>query len=412
MEYGLIGKNITYSYSDKIHMMLSGNSYELLSLSDEQKVLDFLKTDFKGINITIPYKNLAYKSVDSLSEIARKTEVVNTVIKKDGKLYGYNTDVYGFSYLLDKNSIEIKDKNCLILGTGATSRTVKFVLENKGAKSIKFLSRKPDNKTSFTYGQKDIIEQAEIIVNTTPVGTSENNDSLLDFGDCKSLEYYVDVVYNPHKTKMVIEARDHGIKSVGGLDMLIAQAAKSNELFIGREHSEDKYHEIRVFLEKSTLQIVFIGHPFAGKTALSREFNKYFKGNFIDVDEEIIRRENGKTIPEIFEEKGEAYFRSLETQIIKELSCKVGYLISLGGGAVLNNENMDLLRQNSIIFNVKRDIEKISENDIKNRPLCKDKNELKNIIKNRKEIYEKYADFEVDNSGLLEDSMKRIWRCL
>lgn len=413
MEYGLIGKNITYSYSQKIHMMLSGNSYELLSFPNESDVHQFLKQDFKGINVTIPYKTLVYKNVDILSKQAKDTQTVNTVINKNGTLYGYNTDVDGFDYLLTKNKIKIADKKCLILGTGATSRTIKFVLENRGAKSVKFLSRNPSENNQYSYNEKSVISESEIIVNTTPVGTYPNiNESLIDFNDCLSLDTFIDVVYNPYNSKMVLEARDYGHKAVGGLDMLIGQAVKSNELFNEMQHSLSKYSEIRTFLAKSVLNLVFIGHPFAGKTALSQEFNKYFNAKFVDIDQEIIKHENGKSIESIFNEKGEAYFRQIESKIIKEYSSKVGYIISLGGGAILNKENLNVIRPNSIIFNVKRDVKSINENEIKNRPLCKCKNDLLKLIENRKEIYAKYADFEIDNSGSLENSIKQIWRCL
>ena len=413
MRFGLIGKDVKSSLSKKIHEQLSDNSYELLSFSDEQKVLDFLKQEeFGFVNITIPYKTLAFKTCNELSEVAKATQVVNFVMKKNGKLIGDNTDAFGFEYLLQKYNVDVKDKDCLILGTGATSRTVKFVLNKLGAKSISFLSRNPNEENQYSYDDFIVIEKAQIIINTTPVGMNNNSSQLLvDFDNCKSLQYFIDVVYKPFKTNMVVSAKENHVKAYGGLPMLVAQAIRSNELFFGKAYSKDEYENIYRNTLISSVNLVLIGHPCAGKSTISKLLSKKYNLPLIDIDDEIQLREGGMSIPDIFLLKGENYFRELESAIIEEYSKQVGYIISLGGGSVLNKENMNLLAKNSLIFNIKRDLELIEKEDLANRPLSRNINELRVLVENRKPIYEKYADIEVNNVNF-DDTIETIWRSI
>ena len=413
MKCGLVGKNLSYSLSQKIHEMLNSNSYELLSFPNESSFKDFLKEDFGFVNVTIPYKTLATESVDELSKIAKETHTVNLIINRKDKLQGFNTDAYGFSYLLDKYKINIKDKDCLVFGTGATSRTVNYVLKQRGAKSVKFLSRKPDNENEFLYTDIKVIETAQVIVNTTPVGTDDKNAKpLIDFINAKACEYFIDVVYKPHKTSMVLAAKQNGIKAYGGLAMLVGQAARTSELFYGKKYTKTELDQIYRKVAISTLNLVLIGHPFSGKTTISTCLARELYLPWIDIDAEIVRRENGISIESIFEEKGEDYFRDCESTIIEEYSSKVGYILSLGAGAVLNEKNMKLLVNNSIIFNIKRDIDSIDEKSLFGRPLTRTKKELANIIENRKKLYEKYEDYSINSTSSINDAVEQIRRSI
>ena len=413
MIIGLVGKDLKYSLSKKIHEMLNGNSYELLSFPTESKVKDFFKTDFGFVNVTIPYKTLATESVDELSKIAKETHTVNLVVNRKGKLQGFNTDAYGFAYLLDKYRIKVESQDCLIFGTGATSRTVKYVLSQRGAKSVKFLSREPVENDEYSYNDLEVIEKANIIINTTPVGTDDlKAKNLIDFANAKSCQFFIDVVYKPLKSNMVLSAKEHGIKAYGGLAMLVGQAVRTNELFYGKKYNKSDVDEIYKKVLISTANLVLIGHPFSGKTTISTSLARELILPWIDIDAEIVRRENGISIQNIFEEKGEGYFRDAESAIIEEYSSKVGYILSLGAGAVLNKKNMDLLVHNSLIFNIKRDIDSIDEKSMFGRPLTRNKKELEKIIKNRAPLYEKYQDYTIDSASSINDAVELIRRSI
>ena len=413
MKYGLIGKDVSTSLSKKIHEMLCDSSYELLSFSNDNEVLEFFKTDFDFVNITIPYKILAFQQMDELSPYAKATGVVNLVVKRNGKLYGFNTDVCGFYYLLDKYSVDVKDKDCLILGTGATSKSVEFALKERGAKSIKFLSRTPNGENEFSYQGYKVNEEAQIIVNTTPVGMNGLDErKLIDFNNCKNAEYFLDVVYKPFKTRMVLDARDYGIKSYGGLPMLVAQAIKSHELYFGTKIEKERYDEIYRKMVISSINLVLIGHPFAGKSTICEAFAKKYHFPSIDIDKEIVRHEDGTPISQVFLDKGETYFRNVESSFIEECSNLVGYVIAMGGGAVLSKRNRDLFAKNSLVFNIKRPLDLIDESSIQDRPLARSKRELGLLIENRKDIYERYQDFEIINDGDIEKACDDIWRSL
>lgn len=403
MEYLLIGKDLSKSHSKVIHELISGKPYELRSIETEREVLDILSSDFKGLNVTNPYKTIVANNCDILTTEAKATGTVNTVIKENGKLVGYNTDVFGFEYLLSKYGFKIKDKKCLILGDGATSRTVEYVLNKQGASKVLY----------YTKDAKELPLDVEVIVNTTPVGSSVcDQQDWLDLNVFTKLDSFIDVVYNPYRTNACIDALNSGVKTAGGLPMLVAQAVKAEQLF--KNISEEKYLEDKIYKQIviSAVNIVLIGHPLAGKSTIGEQFSKLYGLPFIDLDQEIIKRENGLSIEKIFKEKGEEYFRQIESELINEYSNKVGYIISLGGGAVLNQKNIDSLRKNSIIFNISRPLDLIKDEEIINRPLTKNKAELELIKRNRKALYKNASDYKIYNYGSKVGLAKWIWRLL
>lgn len=391
--YGLLGKTLGHSYSKIIHEKIGYYSYQYFEKNEEELDDFFEKKDFKGINVTIPYKNTVIKYLDFISKKAEKIGAVNTIVNKEGKLYGYNTDYYGFSYDLKKNNIEIKDKKCLILGKGASSKTVNEFLKDLGAKEIVFLSRK------FKPYFKDVKDyfDFEVIINTTPVGMYPNNDEYIEeinLEKFEKLEAVVDLIYNPYMTKILSHAKEKNIKYASGFEMLIAQAVKASELFLDKKFDENLIFKIKKSIYREKMNISLIGMAGSGKTSLGKILAKNMNRDFVDLDEEFEKKYG--SIEEFFENYGEDEFRKKESQILKEFSKKTGLIISCGGGIVEKSENYYRLKENSIVVNIKRDLEKL---EIYKRPLSK-KYGIENLYKKRKELYEKFKDFEVENENL------------
>lgn len=402
--YGLIGGNLSHSYSKMIHRSLSNIRYELISLSEDQFNKFMIKKFFKGINVTIPYKQKVIPFLDEIDDKAKRIGAVNTVINHDGYLKGYNTDYDGFKYLLTINKINIKNKKCVILGTGGTSKTVKCVLEDLGASSIIKLSR---NNTSEGLNYKDVNEgiEANVIINTTPVGMYPNiNQSAIDLNKFNNVEAVVDVIYNPFRTKLILDAIKLDIKAVGGLEMLIYQAKVANEIFLNRKYSDEVVDNIykKIMLRKRN--IVLIGLPGSGKTTIGKYLARRIKKPIIDIDK-IISKNEDKNIHEIFNNFGEKYFRNLENEIIKQISLKSGLIISTGGGVVKNQENMDLLRANGFVIFLNRDIDKIILREGK-RPLIKSNNDLIKIKEERYKLYSVNADIVIKNNFTIEKAVR------
>ena len=408
-EYGLIGQSIRYSYSKLIHEDISPINYDLIQLANNIYVDEFLASDFKAVNVTRPYKEQAYNRCDVLSKEAEETKVVNLIKKIDNKLYGHNTDVFGFEYLLDINNIKVKDKNCIILGTGATSKTIDYVLKNKKTKNISFLSRSPKEINQYSYTD-DVINSAEIIINTTPISMNNYDlNNLIDFTKCKKLEVFIDINYRPNITNLMWDAIRLGIKAYNGLPMLVAQAIKANEIFLDTKYDDYFYESELNKIANEIMNITLIGHPFAGKSTIGAILANKLNMKFVDIDQEIesIKEMN---ISDIFNEYGEEHFRYLETNVIKNNCLNSGTIISTGGGAVLSEDNMRYLKMTSIIINIERNIENIETS--KNRPLVKNKKDLENIIKQRENLYKRYSDISIKNNGNIKDCIEEILKLL
>lgn len=408
-DYGLIGTSIRTSYSKCIHESISDKEYDLIQLDATYYVDEFLQTDFKGINVTRPYKEYLYKKCDFLSTEAKEIGVVNTVLKLDNKLYGYNTDAFGFEWLLNKENIIIKDKKCLIFGTGATSKTVEYILKKLGAQEIKFLSRNPDDINSFSYTNEEVIKDFEILINTTPTSLNryEQND-LINFSMCKKAEEFIDVNYRPAITNLMWDANINGIKIHNGLKMLVAQAIRTQELFLNKAFDENFYENKYLQIKREITNISLIGHPFSGKTVVGGKLSTKLNKKYFDVDKEI-ESTFETTINDIFKEKGEEYFRFLETHILKTIMNSNGAVISTGGGIILNEENNRILKMGSFVINLERDINRIEIDN--NRPLCKSKDDLLNLINERKNTYKRVANKTIRNDDIditvqeIEDSL-------
>lgn len=400
MKCCLIGKTLKHSYSKIIHEKFGEYPYDLVELKDDE-VKDFiLKKEYDAYNVTIPYKEVVMPYLDKIDDFALEIGSVNTVVKKDGKLYGYNTDFSGMKYMIESAGLSVKDKNVLILGTGGTSKTARAVCKYLKAKNIWVVSRKGE----LNYSNCQDLD-AEIIINTTPVGMYPNCfDSPLDITVYKNLEGVVDVIYNPNLTKICFDAKNLNLKHVNGLSMLVAQAKYAKDYFLGKIGDDLIIEKVTFELAKETENIFLIGMAGSGKTTVGRALSKTLNLPFYDTDIEIEKKAK-KTIPEIFEENGEDYFRNLETEVLKELSLKRGAIIATGGGIVKREENLFAIKSNGKAIWIKRDPNALA---VKGRPLSKDVETAKRLYEERKPLYNKFADVIVENDKTIEDTVKEI----
>ena len=408
MEYGLIGEKLGHSFSKIIHEMIADYIYELKEIAKDNLDSFMKNKEFKCINVTIPYKKAVLPYLDFISEEAKKIGCVNTIINKDGKLYGYNTDYYGLKLLIEKQNVNLKNKNVLVLGTGGTSLTAKAVLKDLGASNIYQTSRKvEDGLISYN----DIYNyDINYIVNTTPVGMYPNNlDKLIEVSKFKNLEGLVDVIYNPLNTNLVLDAKELGIKADGGLYMLIAQAVYAIKLFKNIEIPNSKIDEVYNKLLKEKQNIVLIGMPSCGKSTIAKELEKRLNKAVYDSDTEVERIIN-TTISDFIKSNGETNFRNIESSVIENLSKQNGLIISTGGGVILRRENMINLKQNGLIIFIDRSLELLTPTS--SRPLTSNIFDLKKKYSERIGLYKKYADIIVKNDSNVEDAILEIIRRL
>ena len=391
---GLLGHPLGHSFSPVIFSHL-GEEYKLYDVEKEGAEAIIKSGNFVGLNVTVPHKKTAFESVDFLDRTAAMCGAVNTVILRGGLTYGYNTDFFGMKAMLEYYGIDVKNKVVAIFGRGGTAGMAKVLMEHLGAKSVTMLGRTdtPD------------YENTEIIVNATPVGMFPNCDNAIcDVNDFKKLSGVVDAVYNPLRTRLVYRAKKAGIPACNGLYMLVAQAVKSYDIFFNKTTPREKIDEIfrQILWEQSNL--VIVGMPSSGKTVIGQYIAASAKKRFVDVDAEIVRKA-GMSIPEIFDKKGEDFFRELEQSVIAELSNGRGLLIATGGGSVIRKENRDALAQNGFVVFLQRDTDLL---ETAGRPLSKDKETIKKLFIERLPYYKEVADFEVENNGDIESCKQKI----
>ena len=387
--YGCIGKKLSHSFSKEVHARLADYKYELIELNEEEIKPFFEKRDFEAINVTLPYKETVIPYLDSVSEIAARIGAVNTVVNKNGKLYGYNTDYYGMKALIDKTEIDVSGKKVLILGTGGTSKTARAVASDMGAKEILTVSRSPRVNTVSYEEATSVHKDADIIINTTPVGMFPDTDkSPIDVSVFENLSGVIDAVYNPLSTKIVSEARKRAVKASSGLYMLVMQAVVAAEKFLDTKIDEEKADEVFKTILASKENVVLTGMPGSGKSTVGKLL-KLSGFSFVDTDEAIEKRV-GKSIKELISEKGEKYFRDTETEIIKEISSKTAQIIATGGGAILRKENVNALKRNGKIFFINADPERLVATD--SRPLSDTKDKLLRLYDERIDLYKACAD--------------------
>lgn len=402
MEYGLIGRKLAHSFSPRIHRLLAPYTYELRPL-EPQEVEPFLRAgEFKGLNVTIPYKQAVMPFLETISPQAQRIGSVNTVVRDaSGALHGYNTDYQGFLTLAESVGVAFEGKKVLILGTGGTSRTARTLVQDQGAREVVLVSRQGPVDYGTVYRHTD----AEVVVNTTPVGMyPQNGLSPLDLSRFPNLEGVLDVVYNPLRTALLLQAERLGLPCGNGLTMLVAQAKAAAELFLGESLPQERVAQVTETLARERRNLVLIGMPGSGKTLLGRLAAKILHREFFDSDLEVERRA-GRTIPELFRDRGEEAFRALETEVLQDLGKETGRVIATGGGAVLRQENQDALRQNGKLIWVVRALEQL---DTQGRPLSRDLAAVEALWHEREPLYRSLADQIVENNRTPELAVREI----
>lgn len=406
MDYGCIGERLSHSFSAIIHSELADYKYELCEISPENFDAFMRKADFKAINVTIPYKQAVIPYLHYIDGIAKKIGAVNTVVNRNGRLYGYNTDFYGLRELIARNGVSLKNKKVLILGSGGTSKTAAAVVEDLGAGEIYRVSRNgSDGAITYTEAYKHHTD-AEVIINTTPCGMYPNiGEAAIDLEAFSHLKSVTDAVYNPLSSELVLRAREKGITASGGLYMLVAQAARAAEKFCGISVSGEKIEEIYLKLKREKTNIVLIGMPGSGKTTVGRLTAEKLGLEFTDTDDEILKIIN-MPIAEYFRLCGEESFRRIEADVVKAVAAKQGAVIATGGGVVLKPENIRNLKGNGKIFFLDRPIDEIAATA--DRPLSSSREALEKRYAERYGLYRAAADVTINAVSAAEENVRRI----
>lgn len=397
MKCGLLGRKLGHSYSPAIHALLGDYEYKLYEKEPDELETFLRDSDWDGINVTIPYKQAVIPFLDSLTSIASEVGAVNTIIRRDGRLIGTNTDYWGFLSMLGKSGLSPTGKKCLVLGSGGASQMVQSVLRMQEA-NVVVISRTGENNYENLSRHAD----AAILVNTTPVGMYPNTGiSPVNLDLFPYLEGVLDLIYNPARTQLIMDAEKRGIVAMNGLWMLISQAMFAIHFMAPKipkkVHIEDIYPIMKAQMEN----IVLIGMPGCGKSTIGRLLAEITGKIFVDADAEIEKKAQ-KTIPRIFAEDGEVVFRNLETQVLAEFGRRSGLVIATGGGCVTRERNYPLLHQNGTIFWLQRELNQLPT---EGRPLSKD---LTAMYRTRAPIYAQFADRIIDNNGTLADAIAAI----
>ena len=397
---GLLGKTLGHSYSPYIHTFLGDYSYFLFEKQPDE-LADFLKHgDFTGLNVTMPYKKDVIPLCDKLTDCAQKLGAVNTIVRqKDGSLLGHNTDYFGFQSMLKRTGLSVSGKKVLVLGSGGASATAVVVLQESGA-DVVVISRSGQNN----YENIQLHSDAAVIVNATPVGMYPNaGNSPVELSGFSKLEGILDIVYNPARTRLMLDAEAMGIPVENGLWMLVAQAKEASERFTGNQIADSVIADVHSALRKKMENIVLIGMPGCGKSTIGKLLAEETGKTFVDVDAEI-ERASGMQIPDIFAKFGEEHFRKLETETLAQFGQKSGLVIATGGGCVTRGENHSLLHQNGTIYWIKRDISSLPTDG---RPLSQS-GKLNEMYFIRKPLYERFADMVITNNSTPQQAAAEI----
>ena len=399
MKYGLLGRKLSHSYSPAIHQQFGNHDYGLFEIEPDG-LEDFIRHGtFEGLNVTMPYKKTVIPYLDDQTDIARRVGAVNTIYRKNGKLIGHNTDFYGFQQMLHKSGLNPAGKKCLVLGSGGASDVAVRVLEESGAMVV-VISRSGENN----YNNLSQHYDAAIIVNATPVGMYPHcGQSPINIQQFSALEGVLDVIYNPARTQLLLDAENQGLITENGLWMLVNQAREAASLMtqvqISDQQADNVYRKIKMQMEN----IILIGMPGCGKSTIGQLLAEQCGKTFVDTDDLIVQKA-GKTIPQIFAEDGEEAFRILETEVLKEIGMQSSLVISTGGGCVTQTRNYPLLHQNGRIFWLQRGLEKLSKDG---RPLSL-ATSLEEMYAARQPLYNAFADDIIGNNGSTQSAVDSI----
>lgn len=400
MKCGLLGRKLDHSYSPQIHSFLGDYSYTLFEREPDMLEVFLKEGDFSGINVTIPYKKDVIPYLDEISPLAARLGAINTIIRKeDGTLLGHNTDYYGFYSMVKHSKMVVAGRKVLILGSGGASNTVKTVLEDLGA-IVVIISRSGVHNYNNLHLHKD----AAFIVNATPVGMyPDTGCSPIELSRFPSLEGVLDLIYNPARTQLLLDAEKMGLPYENGLWMLIAQAKEAAEYFGGKPIPDSAIETVYRKLSARMQNIVLIGMPGCGKSTISGILAEKLGRKVVDTDQEIIKIA-GKSIPQIFKEDGEETFRILESKVLSEFGKQSQFIIATGGGCVTQERNYPLLHQNGIMIWLTRDLDQLAT---EGRPLSQ-LQALSDLFSSRKAMYGSFADYLVENNGSCQDTVIQI----
>lgn len=397
-KYGLLGEHLSHSFSPQIHKELADYPYALYEV-EKDKLGEWVKNnDLAGYNVTIPYKQSVMPYLDEISPCAKAIGAVNTVVRrKDGTLFGDNTDYYGFSYMLSKLSVDVSGKKAVILGGGGASKTVQAVLREGGAEVVVV-----DLNLENNYDNIHLHFDAQIIVNATPVGMyPKTGVSLVNLENFKNCCGVCDVIYNPANTALLLQSQKLGIPSVNGLSMLVAQAKRAAEIFTDNILEDEIIEKIRADIAVQTMNVVLVGMPGCGKSTVGRLLAKALGREFADCDEEV-KRVTGLLPSDIIKEQGEAEFRKIESQVLSEICKQSSLVIATGGGAVTIPDNKDILRQNCVVVFIDRDLSALATDD---RPLSVN---LPALYEKRLPMYKDFSHTMVDGNTDAKEVADRI----
>ena len=408
MQYGCIGEHLIHSFSKEIHGLLTDYLYELKEIPMGQLDTFMTQRDFKAINVTIPYKQDVIPYLSHIDPVAAQIGAVNTVVNRDGQLYGYNTDFGGMHDLILRTGIQMQGKKVLILGTGGTSNTAMAVAKHMGAASVFKVSRsqKPGVLTYECVKREHL--DAQVLINTTPRGMfSREGGMSIDPALFPGLCGAIDAVYNPLRTEFILQARKMGAPAAGGLYMLVRQAVLASEIFLGCKYPEDATEAVYRKIRAQKENIVLTGMPGSGKSTVGRLLAQKLQRPFVDVDA-LITEKTGSTPAEIITQQGEPAFRDIEADTIRQLSAQNGAVIATGGGAVLRSENIDALRMNGRIFFLDRPVEQLLPTG--DRPLSSTKEAILQRYNERYGIYVSTADAVIPNADSADAAAQQIER--
>lgn len=400
MEYGLLGEKLGHSFSPQIHKALAGYDYRLLPTPPDEVAALLRRRDFKGLNVTIPYKRTVIPLCDEVDPRAAAIGAVNTVVNRNGKLTGYNTDIDGLIYLARRTGVDMAGKKVVILGSGGSSHTARAAARELGASEIAVISRRGEDN----YGNLARHEDAEILINTTPVGMFPHaGTSPVSLEAFPRLTGALDLIFNPLRTALIMEAEKRGVPCACGLPMLVHQAKRAAELFTDAVLPDGRTEEVLAELTAQVQNVVLIGMPGCGKSAIGRALARRLGKKFVDLDHMAVDRV-GKPIPEIFARKGEDAFRALESELVREAGARTGCVISTGGGVVTRAENYAPLHQNGVIVHIRRALELLPTNG---RPVSQS-TDLGELWRRREPLYAAFADLTADNDGSIEGAAEKI----
>ena len=403
MTYGLIGEKLGHSFSTEIHACIGDYPYELKELAPESVAPFLEEKEFTAINVTIPYKETVIPFCDEIDEAAKAIGAVNTIVNRGGKLYGYNTDFAGLQALFTHTGVDPKGKKALILGTGGTCKTAVAVLKTMKAAEIVIAGRTP---REGIVGYDALPYDAEILINTTPCGMYPNIDGMAaDPADFPKLQAVIDVVYNPLRTDLLQKAERLGIPHCGGMLMLATQAIRAAEHFFNKTIDASQAEQIVRRVENLKSNVVLVGMPASGKSTVGRAVAKALSRPFVDSDEELVQSV-GRSIPDIFEQEGESVFRRYEAQTIHSLAGRNGCVIATGGGAVLNPENVRLLKKNGRIYFLDRSPEKLIPTA--DRPTASSVEAMQTRYRERYPLYLEICDRHIEADGDIEQVAQQI----